>query len=649
MYLNLRKLVGASLSRTAPCTGLGFFRIFFGLVAIQEVVFLFYFRHLIFDPVPFIDRASPILHFFLLVWFVVLLCLIFGLYTRKAALCNYFLWVIFVVFTPMWQDFDGGFDQLMTGVSFLLIFLPSEKAFSLDRLRFRLHRLQLSDGEDFETPKTSILSYLLTLGLSLGLLYLDSGIHKLSSDFWRNGMGGWLPPSMPYYMSPIDMSPLLNNRLAEEIIGYAVIAFQLSFIFLFWRKGFRIPMLIMGVMFHLGIILSLNVYPFGFAMLSLYTLLVPFSWWTRAGKWLVLDKPKLSVFFDRECPLCRKTVIFIRHFDFRNAIVFKPLQDHARDYSALNEIPQEQLLRDLYALDRLGRLHRGIDTYISILIAMGYLAPIGWILKLPIFHHLANITYRKIADNRTRMVCDLECMPLPSYHQSENLFPDLYNKFAATPNQITQRITKFLILVLVLQLNCTLHYGIFYRWASAEKHDPAWAILGQISDSVINFSHTFLGVSPHALYLHDHFDNYNNILAITYVDKAGHETWLPFINQEGRLLSPNWGRVQSMWANVAVTSHMERGRLEKFIRKITAFYANEMEIDLDGASFAIKEKRVEVPTSWTYDLRHHNMRAPWHDFALAEWQGESMTLSIKPSGSGLTHQERGPRSLQDHP
>jgi predicted DCC family thiol-disulfide oxidoreductase YuxK len=628
---------------------LGFFRVFFGLVAIQEVVFLLYFRHLIFDPVPFIDRASPILHFFLLVWFIVLLFLIFGLFTRKAALWNYAFWVIFVVFTPMWQDFDGGFDQLMTGVSFLLIFLPSEKAFSLDRLRVRLQSVQLSADKDFESPKTSVLSYTLTLGLSLGLLYLDSGIHKLSSEFWRNGMGGWLPPSMPYYMSPLDMSPLLNNKLAEEIIGYSVIAFQLSFLFLFWKKSFRIPLLILGVLFHVGIILSLNVYPFGFAMLSLYTLLVPFSWWTQVGKWMVLDQPKLTVLFDKECPLCRRTVISLSHFDLRRAIVFKPLQDHAREYRALDDIPEEQLLKDLYALDQAGRLHRGLDTYTSILIAMGYLAPVGWILKLPIFHHLGNLAYRKIADSRTRIVCNLDCLPIPTSQQDDKPFSNLYNKFAATPSQTAQRITKFLVLVLVLQLNCTLHYGLLYRWASAEKHDPVWALLGQVSDSVINFSHTFLGISPHALYLHDHFDNYNNILAITYLDNTGQETWLPFINQEGRLLSPNWGRVQSMWANVAVTSHMERARLEKFIRKITAFYANEMGIRLDGATFSIKEKRVEVPTVWTYELRHQNAKAPWHDFALAQWQGDSMTLSIKPTGSGLTHLEKGPRSLQDHP
>ena len=63
----IKLIVERNLHREAPATGLGLFRIAFGLVALQEVLFLFYFRHLIFDVVPFIDRASPILHFFLLV------------------------------------------------------------------------------------------------------------------------------------------------------------------------------------------------------------------------------------------------------------------------------------------------------------------------------------------------------------------------------------------------------------------------------------------------------------------------------------------------------------------------------------------------------------------------------------------------------
>jgi len=50
-------------------------------------------------------------------------------------------------------------------------------------------------------------------------------------------------------------------------------------------------------------------------------------------------------------------------------------------------------------------------------------------------------------------------------------------------------------------------------------------------------SQTFFGITPHALYLHDHFAGYDHILAITYTDQNGNERWLPFVNEQGRLLA----------------------------------------------------------------------------------------------------------------
>lgn len=646
MYPLLLHGIRSGLNRRAPATGLGLFRIGFGLVALQEIVFLFYFRHLIFDPVPYLDRASPVLHVFLLLWMGVALCLTLGYHTRRAAVINYFLWVVFIIFTPMWQDFDGGFDQLMTASSFLLIFLPSERGLSLDNLRQSWR--YSSPGQRFTPPRdVPVLAYTLPLTLTLGLIYLDSGLHKLAAEFWRNGMGAWLPSTMPYYVSPLDMSPLLNLRWVEQTIGYAIIVFQLVFLFLFWFRPFRVPLLLAGVSFHTGIILSLNVYPFGFAMLVHYLLLTPFGWWRRVELWLRSKQPRLTVFYDQDCPLCNRTVIFIEHFDIRHAVAFKGLQSHARDYRALDGIPEATLLNDLYALDARGTLSAGLDTYIQILLKMGYTAPLGWVMQLPGLYHLARMAYRRVADNRERLVCGDHCdWPLVPATVDDRPFAGFYARYASTERQIVQRIAKSLVVVGILQLNSTLHYGLLYRWAGSRPADPALALLDQASDSLINLSHAFFGISPHALYLHDHFDNYNEIVALSYRDKSGRETWLPFVNAEGRLLTPNWGRVQSMWANVAITSHMSPDRLEKFAKKVTAFYGAAMGVDLTDAEFVVKAKHVDVPTHWEYDLRHRNMAAPWRDIGTLRWGPEGARLQVEalPSSGGRQLYDKAPGS-----
>jgi predicted DCC family thiol-disulfide oxidoreductase YuxK len=649
MFPALLKAIQAQLNHKVAGTGLGLFRIGFALVALQEILFLFYFRHLIFDPVPYLDRASPVLHVFLLVWLGVVACLALGYHTRRVAVANYLFWVVFVVFTPMWQDFDGGFDQLMTASSFLLIFLPSERALSLDQLRWSWR--YSAPGQRYRPMReVPLLAYTLPLALTLGLLYFDSGLHKLSSEFWRNGMGAWLPATMPYYASPLDMSPLLNLRWLEQAIGYSIIIFQLVFVFLFWFRPFRVPLLILGASFHIGIVLSLNVYPFGFAMLVHYLLLVPFAWWRGFSGQVVCEKPLLTVFYDQDCPLCNRTVIFIEHFDIRQAIAFKGLQNHAREYPGLDAIPEATLLTDLYALDNQGRLSAGVDTYIQILLKLGYPAPLGCLLKIPGIYQIAQVIYRKIANSRQRQPCGEHCAvtPIPAW-VDERPFAGFYARHATTERQIALRIAKALVLVLVLQLNSTLHYGVLYRWMGTRPSDPALALLDQGSDSVINLSHAFFGISPHALYLHDHFDHYNDIVALTYRDKAGQETWLPFINQEGRLLSPNWGRVQSMWANIAITSHMSRDRLEKFTKKVTAFYSLDMGIDLSDAQFVIKSKHVEVPTSWEYDLRRRNFQGAWRDIGTLNWGplGARLEVPHMPSDDEHRLQDRGTERSQN--
>lgn len=629
-------LIRKGLEKQVPAVGLGVFRIFFSLVILQEVVFLYYFRHLIFDYVPFIDIASPTIYFFLTLWGINTLFLMAGRHTRFAAVVNYFFWVIFTVFTPMWRGFGGGFDQFMVGSSFLFIFLPTERALSLDSLKLKI---KLSSPKlRYKPPATvSVLSYYLPLSIALGLLYFDSSTHKLFAEHWRNGLGAWLPSTMPYYISAIDMTWLLNKEILQKLIGYSIILFQFVFVFIFYFKFFRVPLMFFGIVFHSGIILFLNIYPFGFGLLIYYFLMVPFSWWRKLKETLQLKKPTLIVFYDQQCPLCTRTAITIEHFDIFKAIEFKGLQTWARRYPELAAISDNELLTDLYALDQKDRLYSGLDTYIQILLKMKYVAFLGFFMNIPGIYQIGRHIYRKVADQRTRLTCDESC-PVPAEQplRGEGSFRKLYEDYAGTAQQQSKRIAKLLIAILVLQLNSTIHYGVLYRLDSDVKETAVGRILDQLSNGILSLSHAFLGITPHALYLHDHFAGYNHILAITYKDKNNQEQWLPFVNEKGRLVAPNWGRVQSMWANIAVTPHIDQRRLNKYIKKVTAFWGTKVGINLADARFIIKVKEVEVPVHWQKDLRNKNLSRPWRNIGKVVWKDGMVRIEMsditKPAG-----------------
>jgi hypothetical protein len=207
---------------------------------------------------------------------------------------------------------------------------------------------------------------------------------------------------------------------------------------------------------------------------------------------------------------------------------------------------------------------------------------------------------------------------------------------AATERQQAKRIAKSLILVLVLQLNCTLHYGILYRLGFDPKSSEAGAVLAAVSNGLIGFSHTFLGITPHPLYLHDHFEGYNHILALTYRDADGRERWLPFIDEQGRMTSPNWGRVHSMWANAAVTRRIDHRRLGKFVAKVTAFYAKPLGLNLDDQVFTLKLKEVATPMHWEKDLRRRNLQASWREVGRAVWTNREMRLELDEDLAALS-------------
>ena len=430
---------------------------------------------------------------------------------------------------------------------------------------------------------------------------------------------------MPYYMSPVDMSFLLEQKYLQIGIGYTILIFELIFVFLFVYKRFRIPLLVLGVILHLGILISLNIYPFGLGMLIHYLLLVPLAWWSRISEILRRSVPKLVVFYDEQCLLCNRTVICLAHFDLLKRVQYLGLQEHAREHAALNNIAEATLLKDLYALDHKGQIYSGLATYIQIFRRMGYLAPVAYLLQIPGLNHLAGLVYRRIADKRVRLTCDTDCPPSSP--------GDTRWTTASSSDQRRQlkieayRWARVFIIVVGLQLNCTVHYGILEPLTKGSTHSEPAMVLKLFSDVVILFSHTFAGITPHSLYVHQ-FDDYNHIFAFSYRDKEGREQWLPFVNQEGRLISPNWGRVQSMWANISVTGHIDTARFTRAVGRITAYWSIKSGLDLGDATLTLKMKQVQAPSSWVPNLRQDNLAGEWQDVGQVIWKDRIMRLEI---------------------
>lgn len=604
------------------------FRILYGLVTLQEIAFLLYFNHLIFDPIPYLDVEFPQIPLFLCIWGGVALFLICGYRCQFSSYANYLFWLVFVNFTPMQRDFDGGFDAFMIGAGFFLMFMPIDRRFAIDALIIKLKANQFAAALKSRTQVT-VFAYYVPLAICLGFLYFDSAVHKLFAEHWRNGLGAWLPSTMPYYVSALDVSWLLNQEILQKTIGYSIFLFQFSFPFLFFRKRFRVLMLGMGAALHAGITLLLNIYPFGMGMLMFYVLMIPFYWWRSLRRVVSFREPRIVLHFADAYLPARRAAIILEHFDMLKSISFQADPVGSEIFSDSVSTVFKGLAVTDARRPGVQQVYSGLELYVKALTAMRYTALLAIFLKLPGVGHFCFGRRSETSGGANREV------PSPFVAAIENLgsTTTLYDRCfvysgSNVKRNISAKLYKLFIVFLLLQVNCTVHYGLIYRLQESEISTPVFKNLQAASNAMLMFSHTFLGITPHALYLHDHFQGYHDVLALTYRYDSGPEKWLPFVNAEGRLLAPNWGRVHSMWANIAVTPNINQQRLKKFIMKVTAYWGTKLGLDLNHTIFYIQHKTIDSPVTWVEDLRAKNLSGKWETIGAAKWQNNVILITL---------------------
>lgn len=275
--------------------GLGLFRIAYSLVLIGELVQLLYFHDLIFDPIPGIVHGEANLKFLIGGWLVAALCLLVGFRTREAAIVNY---ALTLGFFSVSHDFEYHIDYAITGLNFLLMFIPRATRFSLDRALLRQNPEAWSQFERVG-PKYPVLYNYLLVFTGVAIVYFDSVFHKLASPLWRDGLGLWLPASFPN-LTWTNLSPLLDQKWLVLFLGYLTLVFEALFLFLFPFRRFQPLLVIVGLGLHLGIVVAFPIPFFGLIVAALYLLLVPESWWialriSQAGRPPVVE-PGTAVF-----------------------------------------------------------------------------------------------------------------------------------------------------------------------------------------------------------------------------------------------------------------------------------------------------------------------------------------------------------------
>lgn len=181
-----------------------------------------------------------------------------GFCTRFAAIGTYLLHMVFVNrnMTVMF-----GVDMIATFFLLYLCFARSNARFSVDAW--------LGRGAKTQSAVSHIAWRLMQLQVCI--VYGYSGLEKLKGSRWWDGSALWDVLSIGN-MQRWDLSFVANFPVLLAAGVYIVLAWEIYFPVLVWQRALRLPVLLFGVLMHIGIFVFMNLPSFGFMMITLYLL-----------------------------------------------------------------------------------------------------------------------------------------------------------------------------------------------------------------------------------------------------------------------------------------------------------------------------------------------------------------------------------------
>ena len=204
-----------------------------------------------------------------------------GLFTRLTSVLVWLGTMCWITRNP--NILNGGDDTLQCGI-FLLLLSPCGKALSLDAW---LRRRRTGDAGPAWVLPWSIR----VLEIQLCLIYLTTGIAKLAGDgklgayYWPMGTW-WDGTAIHYVLNYVTMSRWSFAQLplpywCTAILTYTSLLWEIGFTFLVMDRRTRWAALWFGLLFHLGIYLTIEVGWFSFYTMAFYAVWVPEWFWAR--------------------------------------------------------------------------------------------------------------------------------------------------------------------------------------------------------------------------------------------------------------------------------------------------------------------------------------------------------------------------------
>ena len=181
--------------------------------------------------------------------------LLFGYCTRCFAI---FTWFFHYIIMCSIDIYVYGVDIFLQIALFYFIFMPVNKAFSLDALRRRVNTM----------PSWQVTLSMRVLQIHLCMIYLSSGYEKMLSDGWWNGNILWHSLVQPDFKQ-YDLEWIAQYPWIAIVLSWFTMFIETGYCIVMWIARLRVAWFICILLLHLGIAIFMGLWSFSIIMIIL--------------------------------------------------------------------------------------------------------------------------------------------------------------------------------------------------------------------------------------------------------------------------------------------------------------------------------------------------------------------------------------------
>jgi predicted DCC family thiol-disulfide oxidoreductase YuxK len=379
---------------------------------------------------------------------VAAVCFTIGWHSRWASIACFLL--ISGLHERNLMVFDGC-DNVIRVMLFWFLFMPVGARYSLDAV--------LRGARGAPRIDTAV-AFPMRLGqVQIAWIYLNTILYKSGGIQWRNGTALHTGLGLDHLFTR-TLGRLLFNQAWFTVPGtYFTILVEFLFLFLVFfpwlQPWLKAAAIVSGTLLHAGVALLMSVGNFSYLMIASYALLYEASWAEAAVGTTrrLVGHGTTTVYFDGECPLCRRTVAILKGFDYFGNLSFKDFRERGA-LTGLSGVGYQDLERRMHALSPAGEVKAGYVAVVQVARRLPALWILGLLGSVPGAASIGSPLYDWVADRRLRFHrCDDAACAVP-----KPIAPSRVT--VMVPEWVRRAATALLYALLAFLMTCCIWFSL---------------------------------------------------------------------------------------------------------------------------------------------------------------------------------------------